>query len=58
MECDSFKEKCFTLESELARKLEDFDALAMEHRSLQDRFDEIYLSKGADGALKVEVDQL
>ena len=58
LENDQFKEKCFTLETELSNKIEELDGLAAEHRQINERYDDMYLSKGADGALKIEVDQL
>lgn len=57
-ETDSYKDKCFVLETELSKKIEIIDSIVNDHKVLQERCDEIYLQKGAEGGLKVEVGQL
>lgn len=57
-ETDTFRERCFTLESELAKRIEEVDEIGESYQRLQASFDELYLAKGAEGALRVEVEQL
>ena len=57
-ETDSLRERCFTLEQELAKRIEEVDAIGESYQRLQERYDELYLAKGAEGALRVEVEQL
>lgn len=57
-EVDSYRHKAETLESELSKRLEDVALLESEVRRLTSTYEELYLSKGADSALRVEVEQL
>ena len=50
------RDRCEQLESELARQLEHMEEISKDHRQMQERYDELYLKNGTDGALKVEVD--
>lgn len=46
------------MESELALKIEELDLLNSEVRRKEDTLDKFFLNRGAESALKVEVEQL
>ena len=40
----------------MARRIEEREGLESEMRRAQEMYEELYLQKGADGALRVELD--
>lgn len=42
----------------MARRIEEREGLESEMRHAQEMYEELYLQKGADGAMKVEIEQL
>lgn len=46
------------MESEVARRIEEREGLEGQMRRVQEMYEELYLQKGPDGGLKVEIDQL
>jgi len=42
----------------VARRIEEREGLESEMRHAQEMYEELYLQKGADGAMKIEIDQL
>jgi len=55
-EVEQYREKCFNLEGELSRRLEEREGLEGEIRRIQAMYEELYLQKGADSTLKIEVE--
>ena len=57
-EIEGYKEKCQRLEEECAKKIEENDQMALELKSYQEKYEQLYLSKGSDNRLIMEIDQL
>jgi hypothetical protein len=56
VESESFKEKAFILEGEVARKIEEIDSLRGQQRSMQEKLDELNLYRGGEMGLKIEIE--
>ena len=53
---EQYKEKCFALEGEVAGRIEEGDYLQRELRNKDEMMDKMFLTRGAEGALRVEVE--
>jgi hypothetical protein len=56
VESESFKEKAFILEGEVARKIEEIDSMRGQQRSMQEKLDELNLYRGGEMGLKIEIE--
>ena len=59
-ETETYRDKCFALEGDMANKLEQFDQLSQQHIQLQALYEDLYVRKGGlgEGVVKVENEQL
>lgn len=52
---EQYRDKCESLESEVAYKLEDIDRLHVDLRKKDERLEQFFLNKGSDATFQIEV---
>ena len=59
-ETETYRDKCYTLEGDMAAKMEQYDQLSGQHSQLQGLYEDLYVRKGGlgEGVVKVENEQL